>query len=249
MTAADRPHFVRYRDLTPTEVNVELQMHTVQTDGQATAAELLGAASERGLSAVAFTEHVRRSTDWFPAFAADVRAAAARVPGVRAYVGIEAKALDETGGFDATDALVAASEIVLGSVHRFPDGQGGVREFAGIPATEMAETECRLALGLLRHAPIDVLAHPGGMYQRRYGAYPADLFREMMVVSLERSVAIEINASYLVDVEGFLELCDEINPYVSVGSDVHRLDEMGRCRDRLFRHFKWNSNHLGLGLG
>ena len=51
--------------------------------------------------------------------------------------------------------------------------------------------------------------------------------------SLERNIALEINSSYLRDVPAFLKLGAEINPYVSIGSDVHGLEELGRCRDLL----------------
>lgn len=231
--------FVRFRELDRAAINVDLQMHTTQTDGAATIAELLDKAQERGLGAVAFTEHVRYDTDWFGRFAQDVRQAAQDHASLDVYVGCEAKALDTDGGFDASPAILNACDIVLGSVHRFPDGSGGFLDFDALDPGDFARIELELALGLLRHAPIDVLAHPGGMYQRRHGAFPSALFGEMMEASLERQVAIEINASYLVDMDAFLGLCREINPYVSVGSDVHQIEEMGRCRDQLRVWFGW----------
>lgn len=231
--------FKRYRDLDRDSINIDLQMHTTQTDGQASIDALLDKAIEVGLNAVAFTEHVRRSTDWFPGFVKAVADAAASRPEIDAYVGCEAKALDSEGGFDASEVIIEASEIVLGSVHRFPDGKGGVLGFDEVPAGRMAEWECELSIGMLRYAPIHVLAHPGGMHQRHHGAFPSELFRRMMEASLERGIAVEINASYLVDVDAFLALCDEINPYVSIGSDVHHLDEMGRCRNMLKERFGW----------
>ena len=48
----------------------------------------------------------------------------------------------------------------------------------------------------LREAPIDVLAHPAGMYQRRYGRYPDKLFRRMLEASIERGIAVEINGEF-----------------------------------------------------
>lgn len=230
---------VRFRDLTPERLNVELQVHTTWTDGHAAVGELLARASERGLSSIALTEHVRRETDWFPGFAAEVRAAGAAYPDMEVLVGCEAKALDPHGGLDAAAPVIAESDLVLGSVHRFPDGAGGFVDFADLTAAELAERECEMAVGLLTSAPIDVLAHPGGMYQRRHGRYPDELFVRMMEASLIRGVAVEINSSYLVDLPRFLELCDAVNPYVSVGSDAHRLDEVGRCRDHLRASGRW----------
>jgi putative hydrolase len=120
-------------------------------------------------------------------------------------------------------------------VHRFPDARGGFLDFAALDAGATAEIECELALGLLRGAQIDVLAHPAGMYQRRYGRYPDTLFRRMLETSLERGIAVEINTSYLFEIEPFLELCNVVNPFVSIGSDAHGAEELGRCRDALLR--------------
>jgi putative hydrolase len=150
-------------------------------------------------------------------------------------VGCEAKALDSRGTLDASEETLAACDIVLGSVHRFPDGRGGLLDFAALAAETTAEIECELALGLLRGAKIDVLAHPAGMYQRRYGRYPDKLFRRMLEASLERDIAVEINTSYLSEIEAFLQLCDVVNPFVSIASDAHGPEELGRCRDALMR--------------
>jgi len=64
-----RRNFVQFRSLKPELVNVELQVHTTWTDGRSTIAE------QRGLATIAFTEHVRRDTNWFVGFAVAVREA------------------------------------------------------------------------------------------------------------------------------------------------------------------------------
>jgi putative hydrolase len=122
---------------------------------------------------------------------------------------------------------------VLGVVHRFPGADGSYLDFKSLSAEEMAEIEFRLSMGMIRNAPIDVLGHPGGMYQRRHGAFPEALFREMMLATRERGIAIEINTSYLVDIPSFIALCAEIDPIVSIGSDAHQLQELAHCRDTL----------------
>lgn len=233
MIRTRRPEFVRYRELDRARINVDLQVHTTWTDGRASVEEMLDTATARGLGTVAITEHVRRDTDWFPGFAGHVRRAAKARPGVEVLVGCEAKALDTDGSLDASDELRAQCDLVLGSVHRFPDGHGGLLDFKALDHAKCAQMECELTLGLLRAAPIDILAHPAGMTQRRFGSFPASLFRRMLEASLERGIAVEINSSYLADVPGFLALCEEINPFVSVGSDAHRTEELGRCRDTL----------------
>lgn len=228
-----KPVFCRFSELSFKSVNVEYQVHTTWTDGRASSGDILRVASERGLGAIAFTEHVRKSTDWFGAFADEIRGLSADYPEVKVFVGAETKAMDEEGTLDISEDILRHSDIILGVVHRFPDGSGGYLDFSSLSANEMAAMEFRLSMGMIRNASIDVLGHPGGMYQRRHGAFPEELFRKMMLATLERGIAIEINSSYLADLPGFIALSTEIDPIVSIGSDAHQLQELGRCRDML----------------
>lgn len=225
--------FSRFRDLQWQDMNCDLHMHTKRTDGQETVKTILDVAVERGLGRVAFTEHVRKDTAWFHEFADEVRAQRAQYPQIEVLVGCEAKALDTSGSLDVSEEILAECEIVLGSVHRFPDGRGGIVSFSDLTQEQIKQTELELALGLLDAAPIDVLAHAGGMYMRRFPEFPVDMMRAILTKSLERGVAVEINSSYLRDIPALLQLCEEINPYVSVASDMHKLERLGECRDRL----------------
>ena len=114
--------------------------------------------------------------------------------------------------------------------------RGGYIDFSTLSQERFAQIELELTLGLLESAPIDVLAHPGSMYFRQYADLPSDMMREILEKSLERGIAVEINTSNLGDFAAFIRLCAEVNPYVSIGSDVHRLEALGECRDRLRAH-------------
>jgi putative hydrolase len=202
MQEISKPSLTRFSALSDRFLNRDLHIHTTQTDGKHSISDVITQANRRGLGEIAFTEHVRRDIAWFPEFAADVREQAAVAP-LTVYVGVEAKALDTSGGLDATEEILRQSDLVLGSVHRFPDGRGGYLSLRGMPADEAATMEFELAMGLLRAAPIQVLAHPGGMCLRAFGEFPERYFRRLM------------------------------DPFVSIGSDVHKLSELATCRDRL----------------
>jgi putative hydrolase len=230
----DKPTFVRFSELNDTAINRDLHIHTTQTDGKATIEEVARAAQDCGLSQIAYTEHVRRDTLWFPKFAADVRSQRSQFPILEIWIGCEAKALDNRGSLDINAEIIDNSQLILGSVHRFPDGLGGYMDFARLSQNECAQIEFELAWGLLDAAPIDVLAHPGGMYYRCYKQnFPEHLMRQLLNKSLERGIAVEINSMYLQDINTFLHLCADINPFISVGSDVHDLSQIGSCRDQL----------------
>jgi putative hydrolase len=236
MSTKKKHRFARFRNLKWADINCDLHVHTSRTDGRADIRSVMHHAVQRGLSRIAFTEHVRRDTTWFPEFARQVRAEREAYPQLEVLVGCEAKALDTRGSLDATDEILAECDIVLGSVHRFPNGQGGYIDFSTLSQEQFARIEFELALGLLESAPIDVLAHPGGMYFRRYADFPPDMMREILKKSLERGIAVEINTPNLGDIVAFLRLCTEVNPYVSIGSDMHRLEELGGSRNCLRAH-------------
>ena len=228
--------FRRFKDLTANDINVELQLHTTQTDGKNTIEEMLQTAQSLGLHSIAFTEHVRHETTWFPEFTKDIERLAPQFHPLQVFVGCEAKALDTSGGLDVADEVRAQCDIVLGSVHRFPAShdESDYLNWDELDDETFARTEFDLALGLAKYAPIDVLSHPGGMYERkRQRVFPEAYFRELMLTTLGRGIAIEINSSYLRDPDLFLKLCEEINPFVSIGSDAHHVSELGKCRDML----------------
>jgi putative hydrolase len=232
-----RPVFYRFGDLTRERVNVEYQVHTIRTDGEETIKVLLEEADRKKLSGIAFTEHVRKSSEWFADFREEVASHCKGKYVFDIYAGCEAKALDTEGGLDASPEVLAQCDIVLGSVHGFPSSMLAGRSMNDLQAGECAEIEFELSLGLLRGAPIDVLAHPGGMSCRRFGSFPDKYYEMLMQESLKRNIAIEINTSYTADPTSFLRLCGTINPYVSIGSDVHRLQDVGKCRDMLLAYF------------
>lgn len=225
--------FHRFKDLTWNDINCDLQVHTNRTDGQASVSEILKKAQEVGLKKLAFTEHVRKDTQWFEDFVKEVRLVKNKYHDIQVLVGCEVKTLDEKGTLDISTEILATSEIILGSVHRFPNESGGFLDFKSLDKETFARIEFELALGMLKNAPIHVLSHPGGMYARHYSDLPEKYLGQLLEKSINRKIAVELNSSYINDFNTVLNLFKEINPYVSIGSDVHRLDEIGKCRDQL----------------
>lgn len=224
-----RIQFCRFSELRGRFVNRDLHLHTSRTDGKNTIVEMVAAARGCGLSEIAITDHVRRSSEWFADHARDIRAQSSADLAVA--VGLETKILDARGSLDATTAMLAEADIVLGSVHRFPDGSGGLLEFTTLTPHEIIETEMSMALTLVRSSAIDVLAHPGGMSQRWVGTFPEAHYRVLLEEAKQRAVAVELSSSYITDLRSFMALCREVDPLVSVGSDAHRVADVGRCRD------------------
>jgi putative hydrolase len=224
--------FSRFRNLTSDLLDCDLHIHTVATDGKASVSEVIARAQEIGLRRIAFTEHVRADSEWFFTFADEVRELG-RQTKVTVLVGCEARILDTKGTLDLTDAIRRESDLVLGSVHRFTDSTGGYLAFSEVPPLEFAQLEFELALGFIRHGHGDVLAHPGGMSIKCGHGFPNDFLKQLMREACAHGIAIELNSSYISNLWDFISLATEENPLISIGSDVHTLDELGRCRTML----------------
>lgn len=224
--------FSQFRNLTSKSLDCDLHIHTMATDGKASVEEVIARAEEIGLRRIAFTEHVRADSEWFFKFADEVRKFGRRTK-VTVLVGCEARILDTEGNLDITDTIRRECDLVLGSVHRFPDRAGGFLSFSEVPVRDFAQIEFELALGFVRHGHGDVLAHPGGMSMKFGYGFPNGFLRQLMREACASEIAIELNSSYISNLRDYCSIAAEENPLISIGSDVHRIEELGQCRKML----------------
>lgn len=208
----------------------DLHLHTSYTDGRSTVQEMLLAASQAGLTLVAFTEHVRRGIDWYDGFYAEIRRAAAAYPSLRVLIGLEAKAYDLSGGLDADAATIARAELVLGACHNYPDGRGGFVPASELTVDQAAEIEFQALWELLEHPELDVLAHPGAYTRKQFGSFPEEGLRLLVWKAARCGKAIELNGEYVPpeEFERLIDVCAREGAWVTLGSNAHRTEEVGR---------------------
>jgi len=212
-------------------VAADFHMHTTWTDGKASVVEMHRAAIDAGLATVLFSEHARASSgDWFGQFAAEVRA----LPSDRckALVGAEVKVLNARGELDIADAVRRECALVMASVHRFP-GETDIRKGrdAGYSEEQAIDIEFELARAALRAGGFDILGHPFGMAYRRFGwAPPQRLLRELARECARAGIAFEVNARYHDRPAEMIALCREEKAPISLGSNAHAPEEVGRLQ-------------------
>jgi putative hydrolase len=151
--------FKRFNELKEEDINFDFHIHTNQTDGLSTPEEIVAKAISLKLKSIAFTEHVNKNTDWFDDFKKRIDALKNNKY-IKIFCGIEARTVDFNGTLNATQEIIRKSDIVLGVVHRYPNGRGGLialNETKDLGQDKAAEVEFKLALSLLSNKNVDVL--------------------------------------------------------------------------------------------
>lgn len=208
-------------------------------------------AVELGMDAIGFSDHLpfvdredrtlTMSRDELPAYVREVREVALGADGIEVLLGIEADFIPGTE--DAVSALLDDHpfDYVLGSVHVLGDWvfdhPAHLERYESIDVDEfwaeyLATVRAAAATGLF-----DVLAHPD--LAKKFDVRPAaDLsgaYEALADTLAEAGMAIEVNTAGLFKPvaeiypgRGFLELCRGRGIPVTLGSDAHAPDEVGR---------------------
>jgi len=164
----------------------DLHMHTTESDGRATLAEMAEAARERGLDYIAITDHSKSlaMTNGLDekravAFAHQVREMDQRELGLRVFSGLECDIMRD-GAMDLSNDALAELDWVVGSVHSYMN-------------LEPAEMTDRL-LRALECPSLRAIGHPTGRILLHRDAFPFD-FEAVAAEAARRNVYLEINAS------------------------------------------------------
>jgi DNA polymerase (family 10) len=171
--------------ITAADLQGDVHMHTVETDGRNTIEEMAEAARARGYKYMAITDHSKNlafanGLDDPRAIAhiARIRAANERVQGIRIFAGIEVDILGE-GSLDLSDDVLSQMDIVIASIHS---------QFNLDPA-KMTE---RL-LKAIENPNTSIIGHPTGRQLLRRDEYAFDM-DAILKSAAKHKVAMELNA-------------------------------------------------------
>ena len=225
-----------YQDLIFNSTRVKLEslplidshLHTSWTDGEPSVKEVYLRACEIGLDAILYSEHCRKtSNDWFGNFAKEVRSV--EHMGCHAYVGAECKVENYNGDIDISLEIENQCDLIMASVHRFPDHSGGSIPFGDVSQLDAIQHEFDLSWKVLANPKVDILGHIFGMCYKRYSTPPPNEKIEALVRrAAEFNVAIEINSHYHHDRKKLLSICQSYGALVTFGSNAHDLHSIGK---------------------
>ena len=209
--------------ITIEDLQGDVHMHTVETDGRNTIEQMAGAACARGYKYIAITDHSKNlafanGLDDQRALAhiLRIREASNRMEGLRIFAGIEVDILGD-GSLDLSDEVLAQMDIVIASVHS---------QFS----LEPAQMTDRL-LKAISNPNVSVLGHPTGRQLLRRDAYAFDM-EAILKAAAKNKVAMELNAYPdrldLSDVH--LRQAREHGVRIVINTDSHHTSHLAKMR-------------------
>jgi DNA polymerase (family 10) len=174
------PHLITLEDL-----QGDVHMHTVETDGKNTIEEMAEAAKARGYKYMAITDHSKNlafanglDDKRAVAHIQRIREANDKIEGITIFAGIEVDILTN-GGLDLSDDVLAQMDVVIASVH-------------SVFNQEPAQMTERL-LKAVANPNTSIIGHPTGRLQLRRDAYHFDM-DAVLTSAAKHKVAMELNS-------------------------------------------------------
>jgi len=205
------------------DVQGDVHMHTVETDGRNTIEEMVEAAKAHGYKYMAITDHSKNL-----AFANGlddkravehikrIRAVNDQINGIEIFAGIEVDILAD-GTLDLSDSVLEQMDLVIASVHSHFNQSS-------------AEMTDRL-LKAVENPNTSIIGHPTGRLLLRRDAYQFDL-DSVLKAAAQRKVAMELN-SY----PDRLDLCDrhlrlakQHGVKIVINTDSHHTSHLEKIR-------------------
>jgi DNA polymerase (family 10) len=205
------------------DIQGDVHMHTVETDGRCTIEEMAEAARERGYKYMAITDHSKNL-----AFANGlddkralehiqrIRKADEKIDGIKIFAGIEVDILGD-GDLDLSDSVLAEMDIVIASVHsQFSQDPGKMTD--------------RL-LKAVSNPNTSVIGHPTGRLLLRRDAYAYDM-DAVLKAAAKHKVAMELNAypDRLDLNDRHLRMAKERGVKIVINTDAHHTSHMEKIR-------------------
>jgi DNA polymerase (family 10) len=209
--------------ITQEDLQGDVHMHTVETDGRNTIQEMATAAHERGYKYMAITDHSKNL-----AFANGlddkravehierIHAVNKSTDGIRIFAGIEVDILVD-GTLDLSDSVLEQMDLVIASVHSH--------------FNQSAEEMTARLLKAIENPNVSILGHPTGRLLLRRDAYAFDM-DAVLQTAARNKVAMELNAY-----PDRLDLCDrhlrmakQHGVKIVINTDSHHTSHMEKIR-------------------
>ena len=209
--------------ITQPDLQGDVHMHTVETDGRNSIEEMALTARDRGYKYMAITDHSKNLA--FANGLDDKRAlehvqriheADKAVDGIRIFAGIEVDILAD-GALDLSDSVLEQMDLVIASVHSH--------------FNQTAEEMTARLLKATENPNVSIIGHPTGRLLLRRDAYGFDL-DAVLEAAAHNKVAMELNAypDRLDLCDRHLRLAKQHGVKIVINTDSHHTSHMEKIR-------------------
>jgi len=209
--------------ISQSDLQGDVHMHTVETDGRNTIEEMAEAAKAHGYKYMAITDHSKNlafanglDDKRAVAHIKRIRAANEKIAGIKIFAGVEVDILAD-GTLDLSDSVLEQMDLVIASVHS---------HFNQSPA----EMTNRL-LKAVENPNTSLIGHPTGRLLLRRDAYQFDL-DAILKAAAKNKVAMELNAypDRLDLCDRHLRLAKQHGVKMVINTDSHHTSHLDKIR-------------------
>lgn len=217
--------------------------HTTYSDGRGTPAENIKAAIDRGLEAVAITDHGPKSIgtgvagpETFLAIKEEVAGLSSRFPEIKILVGAEAAVISRDGRLDLPKTIIEQLDLLLAGHHPYyiPESLGDALHYT-LPNLvvrlkkstweKMRNTNTKALIETVHNYPVDFISHPDLMM-------PADP-DELARACAGRETALEVNTGHHYNKEDIVRAAARHGAKLVINSDAHYPETVGELASGL----------------
>ena len=221
------------------EIQEDMHIHSVFSDGKNTLAENAAAAYLLGLRRVCMTEHVRKNTTWLSDFTRTVTKLKDMYRGrMDIYAGVEAKICNEVGDLDLPKD-VSGIDYILVADHQFPLGNRFVSpddvicmlQAGTIDPEDVARSLIASTIAVMERHDRLILTHLFSLLPK-VGLTEACIADEQLEYLAQRAAAtktqVEINERWQCPSIRVVDVLLQYGVDVVFGSDAHSKEAVGR---------------------
>ena len=213
----------------------DYHIHSRYSDGKDSLAACVEEASRKGLDAIAFTDHIWRTSEWVDSYVQECEQLRQLHPELDIRIGAEAKAINLKGDIDISPESAAKLDFVVGSVHRrLPEEpDNAFTDLRSLSPEAAAEAETEVIRGMVKNSCVNVIGHPMRLYYKFYfepgktdKPFPASLLKEILSAVAHSGKFTELNVK-VPDLEAVVGQYRKEEVFFLLGSDAHDAGSIG----------------------
>jgi len=216
-------------------IKEDIHLHSNFSDGENSLEEMTKEAIKLGCAKIAFTDHVRKETNWIKEYLKEIKRLKIKYKGnIKILAGIEASVINLSGDVDSPDNLPKGINFILGSFHRLPKRERIYFEPEEILADKKKALErwYLLMLNLLKNPLVKIIAHPTSLLDKYAIVLPEKLKQKISENAKLNNKIFEINLKYNCPDKEFISILQKNKVKLVYGSDSHSIEQFQQLHSK-----------------